>query len=141
MKVSPSLLRYLRSAAVDFPPRPLHTHTTTFRSPPPSQTHYPPITPSHLHIPTAPIQTPTPPTRGPRRFRLSNRRPPVQLVRANKRHNLGLAILALIPLTAFALGSWQVQRLGWKTELIARYEDRLVRDPAPTTTVHRPGRR
>lgn len=38
---------------------------------------------------------------------------------------------AAIPLTAFALGSWQVQRLGWKTELIARFEDRLVRDPLP----------
>lgn len=29
------------------------------------------------------------------------------------------------------LGCWQVQRLGWKTELIARFEDRLVRDPLP----------
>lgn len=38
---------------------------------------------------------------------------------------------AAIPLTAFALGSWQVQRLGWKTDLIARFEDRLVRDPLP----------
>lgn len=37
----------------------------------------------------------------------------------------------LIPVTAFALGTWQVQRLGWKTELIARFEDRLVRDPLP----------
>jgi len=38
---------------------------------------------------------------------------------------------AFIPLTAFALGTWQVQRLGWKTELLARFEDRLVRDPLP----------
>lgn len=36
-----------------------------------------------------------------------------------------------MPLTAFALGSWQVQRLGWKTELLARFEDRLVRPPLP----------
>jgi len=40
-------------------------------------------------------------------------------------------VLAVIPVTAFALGSWQVQRLGWKTELLARFEDRLVRDPLP----------
>jgi surfeit locus 1 family protein len=37
----------------------------------------------------------------------------------------------LIPITAFALGTWQVQRLKWKSELIARYEDRLIRDPLP----------
>ncbi|KAJ9665927.1 surf-like protein [Coniosporium apollinis] len=38
---------------------------------------------------------------------------------------------ALIPITAFALGTWQVQRLSWKTDLIARFEDRLVRPPLP----------
>ena len=38
---------------------------------------------------------------------------------------------ALIPVTAFALGTWQVQRLGWKTDLIAKFEDRLVREPLP----------
>jgi surfeit locus 1 family protein len=38
---------------------------------------------------------------------------------------------ALIPITAFALGTWQVFRLGWKTEMIAKFEDRLVRDPLP----------
>jgi surfeit locus 1 family protein len=37
----------------------------------------------------------------------------------------------LIPLTAFALGTWQVQRLDWKSKLIAKFEDRLVRDPLP----------
>lgn len=40
-------------------------------------------------------------------------------------------MIAIIPITAFALGSWQVQRLGWKTDLIARFEDRLIRDPLP----------
>jgi surfeit locus 1 family protein len=40
-------------------------------------------------------------------------------------------IVALIPLTAFALGTWQVQRLDWKSKLIAKFEDRLVRDPLP----------
>lgn len=57
---------------------------------------------------------------------------PPQLVRTGNRHNkLGLAFLALIPVTAFVLGTWQVQRLGWKTELIAKFEDRLVRPPLP----------
>jgi surfeit locus 1 family protein len=39
--------------------------------------------------------------------------------------------LAIIPVTAFFLGCWQVQRLGWKSDLIARFEDRLIRDPLP----------
>ena len=39
--------------------------------------------------------------------------------------------VALIPITAFALGTWQVKRLNWKTEMIAKYEDRLVRSPLP----------
>ena len=38
---------------------------------------------------------------------------------------------ALIPITAFILGTWQVQRLDWKTKLIAKYEDRLVKPPLP----------
>jgi len=119
MKVSPSLLRYLRSAN-----SPVIHHSQA------------------LHHATRPIRTARTPLL--HRFQSSfPRQPadspgfvslvdaPVQLVRANKRHGLGLIVLAIIPLTAFALGSWQVQRLGWKTELIARYEDRLVRDPLP----------
>ncbi|KAK7756650.1 surf-like protein [Diatrype stigma] len=47
------------------------------------------------------------------------------------RHGWGLLVLAVIPVTALALGTWQVQRLGWKTELVARFEDRLVREPLP----------
>ena len=38
-------------------------------------------------------------------------------------------MLAIIPITAFLLGCWQVQRLGWKTELVARFEDRLTFPP------------
>jgi cytochrome oxidase assembly protein ShyY1 len=38
---------------------------------------------------------------------------------------------AMIPVTAFALGTWQIQRLKWKTDLIAKCEDRLVRPPLP----------
>merc|ERR1711964_23133 len=56
---------------------------------------------------------------------------PPNLVRSGKRHGPGLIILALIPITAFALGTWQVQRLDWKSKLIAKFEDRLVRDPLP----------
>lgn len=57
---------------------------------------------------------------------------PPQLISTKRKHNaLGLTILALIPITAFALGSWQVQRLDWKTKLIAKFEDRLVRPPLP----------
>ena len=77
---------------------------------------------------------------------------PPTLVKVGRRHGPGLLILgkaikasqathpmtidqrlqtALIPITAFALGTWQVLRLGWKTELIARFEDRLIRKPLP----------
>jgi surfeit locus 1 family protein len=42
-----------------------------------------------------------------------------------------LIVLAAIPVTAFFLGSWQVQRLKWKTQLIAECEDRIVRPPLP----------
>ncbi|OKL62914.1 hypothetical protein UA08_01990 [Talaromyces atroroseus] len=40
-------------------------------------------------------------------------------------------IPTLIPITAFVLGTWQVQRLDWKTKLIAKFEDRLVKPPLP----------
>jgi surfeit locus 1 family protein len=36
-----------------------------------------------------------------------------------------------MPIAAFALGTWQVKRLSWKTDLIAKYEDRLLREPLP----------
>ncbi|KAI6247639.1 Cytochrome oxidase assembly protein shy1 [Erysiphe necator] len=57
--------------------------------------------------------------------------PPVLVRAGRKKHGPGLIILALIPVTAFALGTWQVQRLKWKTNLIAKFEDRLVRPPLP----------
>ncbi|KAF4309537.1 Surfeit locus 1 [Botryosphaeria dothidea] len=56
---------------------------------------------------------------------------PAQLVKTGRKHGPGLIVLALIPITAFALGTWQVQRLGWKTDLIARFEDRLIQPPLP----------
>ena len=36
-----------------------------------------------------------------------------------------------IPATAFALGTWQVRRLRWKTELLATLEDRILKPPLP----------
>lgn len=57
--------------------------------------------------------------------------PPVLVRAGRKKHGPGLIILALIPVTAFALGTWQVQRLKWKTNLLAKFEDRLVRPPLP----------
>lgn len=61
---------------------------------------------------------------------------PPRLVRTNRRHKpLGLFVLFVMPVTAFVLGCWQVQRLGWKTDLIARFEDRLIREPLPLPPV------
>jgi surfeit locus 1 family protein len=54
---------------------------------------------------------------------------PAKMARVGKQHGYGLIILAAIPVTAFLLGCWQVQRLGWKTELVARFEDRLTFPP------------
>jgi surfeit locus 1 family protein len=54
---------------------------------------------------------------------------PAKMARVGKQHGPGLIILAIIPITAFCLGCWQVQRLGWKTELVARFEDRLTFPP------------
>ncbi|KAF4583099.1 surfeit locus 1 [Ophiocordyceps camponoti-floridani] len=56
---------------------------------------------------------------------------PPRIARIKRKHGPGLILLALIPITAFALGTWQVQRLRWKSELIAKLEDRLIRDPLP----------
>lgn len=36
-----------------------------------------------------------------------------------------------MPIIAFGLGTWQIFRLGWKTELIAKYEDRILKPPLP----------
>merc|ERR1711939_428722 len=57
---------------------------------------------------------------------------PARIVSVGQKHSkIGLAILAVIPITAFCLGTWQIQRLDWKTKLIAKFEDRLVRPPLP----------
>ncbi|KAL5606721.1 uncharacterized protein BROUX77_003914 [Berkeleyomyces rouxiae] len=51
------------------------------------------------------------------------------IMRTGQKHGIGLYLLAVIPFTAFCLGTWQVQRLGWKSDLIAKLEDRLLRPP------------
>jgi surfeit locus 1 family protein len=57
---------------------------------------------------------------------------PPQIISTRRKHSkIGLTILALIPIISFGLGSWQVQRLDWKTKLIAKFEDRLIRPPLP----------
>lgn len=38
---------------------------------------------------------------------------------------------ALIPIIAFGLGTWQVFRLQWKTDLITKFEDRILKPPLP----------
>lgn len=57
--------------------------------------------------------------------------PPTLVRSGTPRSKIGLFFLAIIPVTALVLGTWQVQRLGWKSALIAKLEDRLVRDPLP----------
>ncbi|KAF8525677.1 SURF1 family-domain-containing protein [Trichophaea hybrida] len=57
--------------------------------------------------------------------------PPVLVRAGQKRHGPGLLILIAIPVTAFALGTWQVKRLEWKTALMAKLEDRIVKPPLP----------
>lgn len=42
-----------------------------------------------------------------------------------------LALLAFAFVATCALGTWQVQRLGWKRDLIARVDARLATDPVP----------
>ncbi|OWK10120.1 hypothetical protein Celaphus_00005077, partial [Cervus elaphus hippelaphus] len=39
--------------------------------------------------------------------------------------------LLLIPVTAFGLGTWQVQRRKWKLQLIAELESRVMAEPIP----------
>ncbi|KAK9389429.1 SURF1 family-domain-containing protein [Lipomyces mesembrius] len=40
-----------------------------------------------------------------------------------------LSLMLLMPIVSFGLGVWQIQRLKWKTDLIAEYENRLILPP------------
>lgn len=42
-----------------------------------------------------------------------------------------IGLLVLMPIVSFGLGTWQVQRLRWKTDLISQAEDRLSLPPLP----------
>jgi surfeit locus 1 family protein len=85
----------------------------------------------HIQSPNAATKPPGPKSANDPNF-VSIVDAPPKLVSTRKRTSkLGYATLALIPLTAFCLGSWQVQRLDWKTKLVAKFEDRLVRPPLP----------
>ncbi|EIE85263.1 hypothetical protein G6F46_004781 [Rhizopus delemar] len=55
-----------------------------------------------------------------------------EVYRAKKRKfNFGTALLCTIPFVTFGLGTWQLQRLRWKVNLISTLEDRLQREPIP----------
>ena len=43
-----------------------------------------------------------------------------------------LVAAGIVFLVLMGLGVWQVQRLGWKTDLIARVDARVAADPVPT---------
>lgn len=42
-----------------------------------------------------------------------------------------LGLMVAMPIISFYLGTWQVRRLEWKTNLIAKCENRLTYDPIP----------
>ncbi|KAL7266376.1 surf-like protein, partial [Rhizina undulata] len=58
-------------------------------------------------------------------------RPPTLLSAWKKCHGPGLIILAAIPILAFALGCWQVQRLTLKTDMKTKFSEQLTRPPLP----------
>lgn len=49
-----------------------------------------------------------------------------------------ISLLVLMPVTAFGLGTWQVQRLEWKRTLIAKLQERLTLPPAALPANIRP---
>jgi surfeit locus 1 family protein len=59
-------------------------------------------------------------------------REPGERRRRSPGFTIGLTLIALFLVTGFcALGAWQVQRLGWKRDLIARVERGLRAAPVP----------
>lgn len=45
--------------------------------------------------------------------------------------NIFLGLMIAMPVISFYLGTWQLRRLKWKTNLIASCEDRLTYEPVP----------
>ncbi|KAG1179134.1 hypothetical protein G6F70_002710 [Rhizopus microsporus] len=63
----------------------------------------------------------------------STEKKPIQQIYTTRKRkfNFGTALLCTIPFITFGLGTWQVQRLRWKVQLINTLEDRLHREPIP----------
>lgn len=40
-----------------------------------------------------------------------------------------MVLLGIMPIFTFALGTWQVERLKWKVNLIDELQEKLQRDP------------
>lgn len=40
-----------------------------------------------------------------------------------------MIVLGIIPIFTFALGTWQVERLKWKVNLIDELQEKLSREP------------
>lgn len=49
-----------------------------------------------------------------------------------------IGLLCLMPIISFGLGTWQVKRLRWKTDLISEAEDRLILPPLSLPPVLNP---
>ncbi|KAA1077689.1 surf-like protein [Puccinia graminis f. sp. tritici] len=49
--------------------------------------------------------------------------------RVNRRWTPMTIVLVSVPILTFALGTWQVQRLGWKKELIKDLENKMALEP------------
>jgi hypothetical protein len=54
-----------------------------------------------------------------------------EIYKPRKRLGLGTIALCTIPFITFGLGTWQVQRLRWKTHLIEDMEERMAKSPIP----------
>lgn len=54
-----------------------------------------------------------------------------EIYKPRKRLGLGTLALCTIPFITFGLGTWQVQRLRWKTHLIEDMEERMAKSPIP----------
>jgi hypothetical protein len=49
--------------------------------------------------------------------------------RVNRRWTPMTVVLVSVPILTFALGTWQVQRLGWKKDLIKDLENKMALEP------------
>ncbi|ORY06085.1 SURF1-domain-containing protein [Basidiobolus meristosporus CBS 931.73] len=66
-----------------------------------------------------------------KRFQLQQSSSYVTAVSSKKSNPLKTGFMIMLPITCFFLGTWQVQRLRWKVDLIEEMESRLSKDPVP----------